>query len=44
MLVGDRQANLRFAKGSVAAIRMHGDIAFGNGELVWLATAKLLGV
>lgn len=44
MLVGDRQANLRFAKGSVAAIRMHGDVAYGNGELVWLATAKLLGV
>jgi phosphohistidine phosphatase len=44
MLIGDRQANLRFAKGSIAAIRMHGDIAFAGGEMVWLATAKLLGV
>jgi phosphohistidine phosphatase len=44
MLVGDRDANIRFAKGAVAAIRMHGDIGFGQGELVWLATAKLMGV
>jgi phosphohistidine phosphatase len=44
MLVGDREANLRFAKGAVAAIRMHGEIAFAHGELIWLATAKLMGV
>jgi phosphohistidine phosphatase SixA len=44
MLISDRQANLRFAKGAVAAVRMHGEIAFAHGELVWLATAKLLGV
>ncbi len=44
MLIGDRQANIRFAKGTVAAIRMHGEISYAQGELVWLATAKLLGV
>lgn len=44
MLVGDRNTNVRFAKGAVAAIRIHGDIAYGQGELMWLATAKLLGV
>ncbi len=44
MLIGDRQANVRFAKGSVAAVRMHGEIAYAQGELIWLATAKLMGV
>ena len=43
-LVGDRRANLRFAKGSIAAVRMHGEIDFAQGELMWLATAKMLGV
>ncbi len=43
-LVGDRRANLRFAKGAIAAVRMHGEIDFAQGELMWLATAKLLGV
>lgn len=43
MLVGNRQANIRFAKGTIAAVRMH-EIEAGYGELVWLATAKVLGV
>jgi phosphohistidine phosphatase SixA len=43
-LVGDRGANLRFAKGAIAAIRFHDQIAHAHGELMWLATAKLLGV
>ena len=41
-LIGDMQARIRFAKGSVAAI----DCAPGEsgfGTLLWLATAKLLG-
>ena len=41
-LVGDSAA-VRFAKGTVASIRLHGEIAAGSGELEWLATAKLLG-
>lgn len=41
-LVGDGRASLRFAKGSVAAIRFDDVVAAGRGELVWLATAKLL--
>ena len=41
-LVADSWANIRFAKGSVAAVRMD-EIARGGGELLWHATAKLLG-
>jgi phosphohistidine phosphatase SixA len=44
VLVGDGQANIRFAKGAVAAIRLFADIDYGAGELYWHATAKLLGV
>jgi phosphohistidine phosphatase SixA len=44
MLAGDRNANIRFAKGAVAAIRFHNEIAYAHGELMWLATAKLMGV
>ena len=44
MLLGDGQANLRFAKGAIAAVRLHGEIAATQGELMWLATAKMLGV
>ena len=44
MLLGDGQANIRFAKGAVAAIRMFSEIDYGAGELYWLATAKSLGV
>ena len=43
-LVGDGQANIRFAKGAVAAIFFDGAITPGAGELQWLATAKLLGL
>jgi phosphohistidine phosphatase len=42
-LIGDRVASVRFAKGAIAAIGFVGDVAAGNGELCWLATAKLLG-
>jgi hypothetical protein len=42
--VGDGQANIRFAKGAVAAIRWFSEIDYGTGELSWHATAKLLGV
>jgi len=35
---------VRFAKGAIAAIGFEGSVAPGNGELCWLATAKLLGV
>ena len=34
---------IRFAKGAVAAIRFDREPTVGNGELQWLATAKLLG-
>jgi phosphohistidine phosphatase len=43
-LIGDRVASVRFAKGAVAAIGFEGSAAPGNGELCWLATAKLLGL
>jgi phosphohistidine phosphatase len=37
-------ANVRFAKGSVAAIKIQSELERGAGELHWHATAKLLGV
>jgi phosphohistidine phosphatase len=43
-LIGDSSAMVRFAKGAVAAIEFDGAIEPGEGELQWLATAKLLGV
>jgi phosphohistidine phosphatase len=43
-LVSDATADIRFAKGAVAAIRVDGEIGPNCGELQWLATAKLLGV
>ena len=42
-LVSDGTASIRFAKGSVAAVRFYGDVAPGMGELYWHATAKQLG-
>ena len=42
-LVGDSSASIRFAKGAVAAVRFDGPPRVGQGELRWLATAKLLG-
>ena len=41
-LLGDSNANIRFAKGACAAIRFEGDLAPGAGALYWHATAKLL--
>ena len=43
-LIGDGESLIRFAKGSVAAIRFDGPPGPGSGELQWLVTAKLLGV
>jgi phosphohistidine phosphatase len=43
-LIGDGGAEIRFAKGGIAAIRFEGEIAPGHGELKWLVTAKVLGV
>ena len=43
-LVGDNRADLRFAKGAVAAIRLAEPMGHGCGELYWLVTAKSLGV
>ncbi len=42
-LIGGGRAWVRMAKGSVALVRFHGTIERGEGELRWLATAKLLG-
>jgi phosphohistidine phosphatase len=43
-LVGDRDAGIRFAKGTVAAVRVDGELGYGSGELHWLTTAKSLGL
>lgn len=43
-LIGTRGANVRFAKGAIAAVRFYGEVEPGAGELCWMATAKLLGV
>ena len=43
-LIGDGDAQIRFAKGAIAAIHFESEIRTGAGELYWLATAKLLGL
>ena len=43
-IIGDGDALVRFAKGSVASIRIECPLGAGCGELEWHATAKLLGV
>jgi len=43
-LVGDQHANIRFAKGTVAAVRFDSDVTYRAGELYWLTTAKSLGL
>ena len=43
-LVGDSRANIRFAKGAIAAVRLYEPPGCGCGELYWLATAKSLGL
>lgn len=42
-LIGESRGWVRFAKGSVGAIRFPGPVAPGQGELRWLITAKILG-
>jgi phosphohistidine phosphatase len=44
LLLGDKTASVRFAKGATAAIAFDDEVGRGAGELQWLATAKLLGV
>lgn len=43
-LVGDGTADLRFAKGAVAAVRFDDGVVEGGGQLYWLTTAKSLGL
>ena len=43
-LIGDRQAQVRFAKGACAAVRCMGPLRPGQFELYWHVTAKVLGV
>lgn len=43
-LLGDGTASIRFAKGATAALEFAGHPAPGKAELIWLATAKLLGL
>jgi phosphohistidine phosphatase len=43
-LIGVEHGQIRFAKGAVAAVRFDDSPAPAQGELQWLATAKLLGV
>jgi phosphohistidine phosphatase len=42
-LIGSPDSLMRFAKGSIAAIRFDGPLVLGGGELQWLVTAKVLG-
>lgn len=42
-IIGGSNGLVRFAKGSIAAIRFDGPLEVGGGELRWLLTAKLLG-
>jgi len=43
-LVGGSRADLRFAKGAIASVRLFEPVGYGCGELYWLVTAKSLGV
>lgn len=43
-MLSDGSANVRFAKGAVAAIKMDGAAAVGLGELYWSVSAKVLGL
>lgn len=43
-LIGDPRANVRFAKGAIAAVRYYSDIGPRCGELYWHVTAKSLGL
>lgn len=44
LLIGEGNANIRFAKGAIAAIRYDGELGPGCGELYWHVTAKSLGL
>ena len=41
--LGQWEAEIRFSKGAIAAIRFEGSPRSGQGELRWLVTAKVLG-
>jgi phosphohistidine phosphatase len=43
-LVGSEKAAINFAKGAIACIDFDGPVAVGNGQLQWIATARLFGV
>jgi phosphohistidine phosphatase SixA len=43
-LIGDAHANIRFAKGAIAAIRFDEQLDHAAGQLYWHATAKSLGL
>jgi phosphohistidine phosphatase len=43
-LIGDGNAQIRFAKGAIAAINFDDEIAPASGELHWHVTAKILGI
>jgi phosphohistidine phosphatase len=43
-MIGDCSADIRFAKGTIACIDLPGGCARAAGQLVWLATAKSLGL
>ncbi len=43
-LIGDATAAIHFKKGAVASIRFNGPVQRGQGQLMWLATAKLFGL
>lgn len=42
-MIGDRRALIHFAKGAVVALHADHPLRAGSAELVWFATAKLLG-
>jgi phosphohistidine phosphatase len=42
-MIGDRHAQIRFPKGGIAALACDAPSRAGSAQLVWLATAKLLG-
>ena len=41
-LIGADGANIRFAKGAVAAVRFYDEIAIGAAELRWFVTTRIL--
>jgi phosphohistidine phosphatase len=43
-LVIGKLANVRFAKGTIAAMRLFAPVGANSGDLHWLVTAKILGV